>query len=1391
MRTRFFFFVLCCIPGWVGAVGLPYWAKVQRDDISGFTVKDSAVSWKELPCSDSSRIVHAPLHTVWKGAETGPAVPVRSYLIALPGPQTPQVEVLAMGSRTVAPPCGMNDVNGLQLPHNGSELWSEDGAPRIGKPMLRDGLWQVWIGVPLLRGRAGHWEAVHSWQLLVTFNTVPTVLKRGNLGRRLETQISNPLGATYFLQGRDKAAKRLSRSAITEKNWLARIAVGDRDHSTFLEDGFYRLSFAEIRRALQAVGRERELEGLSLRNLRLFAGPQDTLTHALATNLVMPGNYQEIPIQILDHNGLNDVNSNGIFDEGDTIVFFGQGTSFWKKNTDADSASRALVPYFFSSNPFSFVNYYYLAVDLSGDGLRLSSLPPPSGQGQVLTELPRFVRSEKDLLLRDSYFGIFATGWEDKSGREWFWIWSDNTDTTIISESTLQNSAMASPLGNVGNNAIWHLDLLPHRSAHASMTETNGSVFIYRQRSNLTLSRESFYLRMSSINAALRVNGALATNRNSIQQGAGLIWESPLLNNGNRMEISLAPNGNHFDRFNGLTMQYTWQPQWVAGGEWILPGFSAGRIRIPIGGNTQDLMALRVEQGLPRGWVTLAQGALEDSIATDSNTKWFLYRHGEFRTGAVVEGLTPPPPQVLQNLQQIPSDGTEYLIIVADFLVQEALALRDFRQSEQTIQSIRTQVVRAGDIWREFSGGRPEPAALRDFIRYARSIWPDLRFVLLAGDGHFDFRSLRSRTGINPLPPYQSEDISTDDFFQILDAGEEIHYGTYERDIAIGRLPVNTQEQFRIYLEKVRNHEDLQRRDNSDWRNVVLLSADDGFQRGVRDLVPGHLGQQENIASMLEIQSEERNFQMDIRRLYLSAYQANLSWQKPEATQDLLALINQGAVFTTYYGHGSSTDWADEGLLRPSGISQLSNPKRLTILGSFACTVGRFDEGDGSSLSELFLVQQLAGAIASIGAMRESLSNSNLQLGRSIMDMAYFDSTISTLGEALLKAKATAGNNYSSRRYNDERYVLLGEPVITLPRGSLSVNFAQEVDTLQALQRVSISGTVSGAQQGMVHLQVRQGSRQRVLSERIDTVIITETANMQGAVIYEERIPFTQGRFQTEFITPRKLEFGDSTAQIRAWAWVPGQRGEGRGLLKNIRIHGTSTYADSIVDTDAPIIKLRQCGLSGAQADNYLGRGQVIPLRIPGCLEVVITDSTGLDIRMEADEGISFEVPGVVAPWHPQPFLEQTGRRVVARMNFGAGYEAGDYKFRVRALDILGKVATREETVRLQGELTTGIADVFNAPNPMGHNGTVFYFKNLAEGEPSQATIRIFDQGGRLVRVLQNVRSGVTRWDGRDQWGRSLANGLYHYDLSMSVFSGNDLGRPRTWSVRQKLVISR
>jgi len=1353
--------------------------EIQEDRIDRIVFRDSVSNWDSRTCNGKT----------WFSPNA-----VRSYNIALPpGTAMPQIaiqdlhtEILPHGLATTAE-CADSSLHSLPAPS-----MSVDISPSV----VRDGLRRVLITIPLLENQNGTIQKRSSFQVRISWPTTSVPSTHTTLGKRALSQVKNPIGARLFATKQTQHALRRASSNMPQGiEWLMHIPIGDRDLATQSEDGMYMLTFAQMKRMLSSTQLAGRLDGIALNRLTIAAGNADTLNDFPATTQPQLGPLFQQPVFVLDHTSANDARPDSIWDDGDTIVFYGSGTSLWKRIDLNDSAHKvAGLDYYFSTSTFSFTRDFYVGVlPLGSTAPRLQTLPTRSG-GTSNNQLLRYVRAEKDLLLRDEYYGRLSTGYEENSGNEWFWSWIEDTLSAIsISSNELTTPPVATLPGLVsGQKAFVSVGFFPHRST----------------KDAVTLSSNPLNIRFQGLQFQLSVNGTTASATGTRQaSNQFVLTTSDLKNSGNTYSLSIGPNtvpnSNQADRFDGFSIAYPFNLQWLDSNSALLPGALTGLQSFSVSNTPSDLRVLKLSAQQPVGIIPNTAGTFTDSLDPNIDIRYHLFRWGSWKSIAdtCLKPWLPLPSGAIQDLAN-QQGNYDYVIITPREWANEAISLANFRSDGSTKNTWRTAVVDLQSIYQQFGSGMMSPMAIRDFLRYARSSWQDLRFVLLVGAGDADYRRLRPAVNEEILPPYEKEDMSSDDYYALLDSGEALFYGSYDRDLDVGRIPANTAGDLSNYITKVSVYEGLNKADNGNWRNTLLLAADDAMQGSVIDQIPDHTKQMETMAHDIESLSLQKGFQVDQQKLYLLAYQNDMSYHKPQAARDLITRINQGALFTFFFGHGDPTAWADESLLRSYSISEVDNDPRYTILGSFACTVGRFDLPGTPSLSMIFLAAPRKGAIASIGAMRESYPIDNQALATKLLEDAIVNG-VSTLGTALGNAKGRGYLAYNTNwpyRYNEEKYVLLGEPVLALPQPQASVTLDQKVDTLQALQHVVLSGKVAnGAANGKVYLQVLEGPETRTLSQvRSATDTYSAQVEYQGSLIHSEILPYSNGVFKTDFVTPRKIHFGDTAAQIRLWSWTPSEGITGRGLLAKIAIAGTSTYADSIHDTLPPTIRFRPCGFPDSLARNYKS-GTTLRLPIPACIEVLITDSTGIDLTEQPDEGVSFEVVGSKDPWHPWPFLEETGKRVVARMDFTDSWKAGTYTFKVNAQDILGNRRADSILVNLTSTIEEGLSGVFNAPNPMGKSGTTFYFRNLADNlnVPDRSkvpvSIEIFNSEGRLVQVIRNAESGITHWDGRDQWGRLLANGLYHYVVTCTVFpsASEQGGKPRRFQAKQKLVISR
>lgn len=1338
-------------------------SKVIEDSRSKFVFQDVVVDASVHSCEEGapgSRFLPEGAHY-----EDENEVPFRYYRVALPSSSAPQVSVVDEKLVSLGKPF-CKDAPLKFLPVVAST------------PELKDGLWFTDIRVPLYVRNGASVSLRKQFKLQVHFNGQPSGV---NPGKRAVGRALNPAGASRFGVNQSALRKSLRKAAANETKdvtFLARFIVGDKNMATFSEDGLYAVDFKTIRNAMMLMQRHEELDGIPVDKICLYGASPDTLADMAPGEAARnPNHLFEIPIEIRDHSPYSP-QADGVFDDGDTLIFFGYGSSFWKRCDQEDSTfENGKMDYFHSYSPYSSYQHFNFGWKSVGKGLRYTQpLKSASGTGHDV-EWMRYVRAEKDAILRDTYYGK-ELDWESATGKEWFWLWHARTDTTYAYPSVLNTPETENLPGFVeGGRQHLAITFHPHRSVWAGQAVNPDDQIV-----DLKFSGYSYKERMAGIRFLFDSNHNHVTDfQAALLPGGNFRMDNPgLMAKDNQYTLVMLPNERQFDRFDGYTVAYQWTPQ-VDSSEWLLPGAVSGVINVPVPSNS---LVMKFVNSVPVGVLDAAGGVAKDSVRLSDDVRYLAVKKNSYRSGLKVEAEPLAVDGLLRDITS-PSSKLEYLIIAPAEFADAAVALADFRSGGTAVSTIPTSVVAVEDIYRHYTGGRMSPVAIRNYLAYVRSVCPNFKYALLAGAGHYDYRAFNSKLGKNYIPPFEKEDNVTEDFFMALDSGESVRYGVYDLDIALGRLPVASNVEFANYIQKAKDYEKLGEMDYSDWRSNLLLAADDAYNSGFVDGA-GHTEYQERLAAAIDSMAALTGLRWRMKKVYLLDYQEDAAGQKKEAATDLLNIMGQGALFTTYYGHGSMTDWASEGLLKPSYLSNLSNRGRNTILGSFSCTVARFDEGSKRSLSEEFLVAEGVGSIASIGAVRETFAKYNNDLATAFMKNALFDNG-SFIGDALVKAKGKWTSSFTRERYNGEQYVLLGEPVIQMPKSDLKVTLDQKLDTLKALDKMTLSGSIEGMQDGRINLMLTEGRT----SKPVNLVSVDRDVDVfyEGSLIYSEEIPVKNGRFNTEFVTPRKISFGDTAAEFSAWAFSSRNASVGRVWENGLIVSGVSAYADSIKDTVPPSIQIQSC-YGGGVATSF-SDGELVKLQSPACLQVIVEDSTALDYREQADEGISFEVDGMQEPFHPWPFIEQTSKRAKVRMTFSAdAYPAGRYVFRVRASDVLGNAWVKVVNVEISDDMEAGLSDVFNVPNPMGKKGTTFYFKNLAVDRPSKVDIFIYNQNGRLVRVLKNAESGVTHWNGHDNHGRLLANGLYHYVVKMEVSAVENFGK-KTFSKKQKLLISR
>ncbi len=130
--------------------------------------------------------------------------------------------------------------------------------------------------------------------------------------------------------------------------------------------------------------------------------------------------------------------------------------------------------------------------------------------------------------------------------------------------------------------------------------------------------------------------------------------------------------------------------------------------------------------------------------------------------------------------------------------------------------------------------------------------------------------------------------------------------------------------------------------------------------------------------------------------------------------------------------------------------------------------------------------------------------------------------------------------------------------------------------------------------------------------------------------------------------------------------------------------------------------------------------------------------------------------------------------------------ESGTYALLVQARDATGNAAgTYDLRIRFEVITESQISNVLNYPNPFSTSTRFVYTLTGAE-PPAFFKLQIMTVSGRIVRELTEQDLGPLRigthqtdfaWDGTDQFGDRLANGVYLYRLIAKDRDGQSLNR--------------
>ncbi len=728
--------------------------------------------------------------------------------------------------------------------------------------------------------------------------------------------------------------------------------------------------------------------------------------------------------------------------------------------------------------------------------------------------------------------------------------------------------------------------------------------------------------------------------------------------------------------------------------------------------------------------------------------------------GSAIRPLPTPHSESNFSLWAQDVDSFEYLIL-ADTSIFNTEALEELAREK----SLVPKTIDVQEIMRQFGFGRYDPSALRNFVAYvyAASAGRAPSYIVLVGDGHYDFRHVLTDAPVY-FPPAFTIGIHTDAFYGTF-YGNETYYDTLE--LPVGRIPARTQAEFDDMVAKFSDYATCAPKD--EWRMRCLLAADDEW---TTEGVDG-LGYTVNTSELLSVVLPSRTI---IDPLYLIEYPRSPSLKKPEARLAFINKFNSGAVFINWIGHGNHHLLAHEHMMNmPGDLSSYTNGEKLPLFCAFSCDVSVFwFLGDRECVTELLLRSRRNGAIAGIAATASTFASTN-QIQNRLLCRALFDTTEPMpLGMALLAARvgslADRGGSYN----------LFGDPAQTLafPYPRISLTITPEIIAPGAWAQVS--GTCPNPSfDGTAKIFLYAPNNTRHYSSPAPGIGDTDYI-VPGMLLFVGAASVIDGHFTLNMFVPKNISAAEGYKLV-AYATSNENCDNASGSFGNL--HADLTFISEIIDTTGPKVSLAFDKNSFVSGGIVCSKDGTLPVTIelydehgismggrPGQGVLLQLDSD--DNRVDVSQAVVFALD---APLHAS--IEHTFTNVTD----------GVHELCVQAWDNMGNASQYCAQVILQN-CNAAIYNAIPYPNPFS-DGVDITFALAGAGSLADVTLTVSTLSGRTIFTdskTTNAAFDLIHWDGKGSNGEAVARGAYIFTIKAKLHAID--GTTKTEFLRGKIV---
>lgn len=1019
----------------------------------------------------------------------------------------------------------------------------------------------------------------------------------------------------------------------------------------------------------------------------------------------------------------------GVFDNEDSVLFYAEGMDNWSAENETHI------------NLYADRSYYYINVE-GEDGKRMQTIIEPTGTSTTtLTTFDDYQFHEVDL----TNIGRLGRVWFGES----FSIEDEQEFTFNFPNATASTQATVGI--RVGGNSFVATKFTP---------TINGTAFP-------TLNLSSIGLNSSTIVSIAANNYLVPANQNftvKLNFDNGGVPTSK----GHLDYIYVSTKSN----LTGYGKQFRFQYNAAASSSGIVEYQISNASGINQVWDITDIYNVSKKENSNQSNLNLKAnlGSLKKYISVDFNDLYTPLKEQQVRvTNQDLKGT------IFINSQGGFQD-VDYLIIAPSSLNNQAEKLANFHRN---YSGLNVKVVNLETIYQEFSSGKQDIGAIRNFIKYVyqNASTPNnrVKFVNLFGDASFDFKN-RISGNTNIVPIYHAlnsltsgvSSFASDDFFCYMDAGEGniVANSPYASDIAVGRMIVSSAQQAEEMVNKIIEYHDL--KSYGSWRNNFVTIADDADKAGDGSLQANQNSLTDQIAT--------ENPNVNTKKIFLDSYQQETTAggeRYPKAKEDIQNAFEKGALVFNYLGHGGEDGLTGERIWDKFDGLNFFNQYRYPLFITITCDFSRFDNPLRPTAGEYTYWNPIGGAIAMITTTRSIgyAFTFNNDITKNLY--TYANQPNKSIAEVLRLSKIDSNN------YSDTKVALfIGDPALMLsvPKPQIvltkvnDVPITQPIDDFQALAFVKLTGEVQDEvgnllnnYNGELSVNIFDKMFNRTTFNN-DNFSPSMTFSNLGETIFRGNASINNGQFEFGFVVPKDIRIPVDNGRISFYSKRNQILLDKTGHNTDIKIGGIDTNA--VADTTPPRVRLYM------NDESFVNGG--ITNESPFFL-AFLEDEHGINTA----SGIGHDIVAILDGDESNPYIlndyyeTELDDYTKGKIRFPfRNLALGLHTITFKAWDVYNNFISAEiQFVVVSGETIT-LSNVLNYPNPFV-NYTQFWFSHNKPYEPLDVQVQIFTITGKVVKTInQNIAtegflSREITWDGKDDFGDAIGKGVYVYKLTV------------------------